>query len=229
MKYDPNGPTPDWTRYILITTREGQYLRLRYGLGEKGATLNTSLQRNADVMSAASPAAAKLRKALNLYQGRMNFGRFIGRVTARILKSLKKGEWPDYGVLRDYHFQPREPFDQMMRVSEKVTKDEGQVSVLIPIPAGGAVEAKSEAVTRYRFSLVLVAGDPVEKEVPLETALVEGPDYPYGKSAPEDCLLSIPVPVDGRPWMVCLRIESYEGKELACADRHYGLKVVAWG
>ena len=229
MKYDPNAPLPDLNEYTLITNKGGKkHWRKRLGRGGKGATLNTACREQSNLMGAASPATARLRRALNPYEGRMDFGRFGARVSARIRKSLTDGTWPDYGILRDYHFQKEHPFDPILRAGRTVKKEEGQVIVRIQIPEGGAVVGKSNNLTRYRFSLLLVAGDPVEAEVPLTTGLVESADYAYGKAA-EDCLLTIAVPVDGRPWMVCLRLESYEGKELACANKYCGMKVVAWG
>jgi hypothetical protein len=228
MKYDPNTPPPDPNLYTLVKTKEGWFYRKKPGRGGKGITMNSGMQKQSRLMKEASPATARLRRALAPYEGRMVFGRFGANVSARIRRALTQGEWPDYGILRNYHFQPGEPFDQMMRASESVRQEEGQVNVRIRIPEGGAAVAKSGAVTRYRFSLLLVAGDPVEKDVPLETSLVEGPEYAYGMEG-EDCLLTIPVPVDGRPWMVCLRLTGYEGKEVACAGRHSGMKVISWG
>ncbi len=228
MRYDPKHPPPDPEHWSLIRSKDGIYYRRKPGKAGRYVAPNQNIAAHAALTKQSSPAAAKLRRALAPYLAGLNSGRVTVRLSALIRQGLKEGRWPDYSLLRDFDFQPGYPFGALLKVLPRVERTEDYVTLRIPIPHGGAVKiVKSNLVTVYGFTLVLVAGNPVG-DGELTVTAAKSKLYPVGKEAKE-CMLRLPLPTeDGMPWLLLLRVTGYEGDEEAYHGRHSGMAVVGW-
>ena len=228
MKYSKNNPPPDLHNYSLIDSKEGGYYRRRRGLGGKPAVIPDAVVAQSKLTKISSPAAAKLRRELDPYLEGMQCGRLTVKLSSLIRKGLKAGTWPDYGLMQDLDFQPGYMFGKLIRTNWKLEQDENYVTIRIPIPEGGALEiVNNKLVSSYRFTLVMLTGDPVG-DGELLTMAAKSKEYKIGK-ADKECVLRLAKPETDIPRLLCLRVTSYESKEQAVHGRHSGMVVLAWG
>jgi hypothetical protein len=227
MKFPGNGPCPDPRLYILVRNKEGAFWRLQRGKGAKGATLNAALQDSSARLKVLSPAAAKLVAELRPFLNGLRSGRIKNRISGLIGERLSNSGRTEYRFFKDLDFQPDYPLGRLLRTPVQVEQDSATVSLRIQIPAGGAIAARNSIVSSYCFVLIMIVGDPLDDKE-LATYQAASRTYPVGESS-EDCVLELLRPNAGEHWLLCLRLVSYEGAEVAYHERHSGMKVVGWG
>lgn len=224
--YDRGKNAPDPQQFILVKSKEGWHYRRRRGTVKK-AVLNEACQASSDGLKVCGPAAKRLRGCL---AGSFR-GLAVGRVQARfgecLKKALRQQRRIDFSAFAGYDFQRDHPLDSLLRVPSTVETDRGEARVRIPL-AAGAVKQKSALVSHFYFDLVLVWGDAgIDGGLRLDS--VCSPLYTFGEVPVPCCALLLPLPQDGAPWMLLLKLSCLEGNELAHHPRHYGMKVVAVG
>src|SRR3954469_3138428 len=96
---------------------------------------------------------------------RMDAGRITIRVKSCLQRSIKEKGELDYGYMEGLDFQPDYELWQLMKTTPKLKKDGKDVVLQIPIPAGGAVQALNTFITGYKFTLIMVVGNPIEERV----------------------------------------------------------------
>ena len=127
--------------------------------------------------------------------------------------------------MRDLVFQPDYPLYKLLRSVPELVADDKYVVVRIPKKTGGAVIPLSGVVTAYRFVLVMVVGNPFTDKL-LNTYEAKSERYEMGVDN-EDCVLRLIRPDAEDPWVVFLRIVTYEGQQVAWSSRHSGMMYVA--
>lgn len=220
------GPNPDPECYILISTKEGCYYRLKRGLN-KPANLNSAYLRSAESTKLCSPAAKRMVRALTVHLRGLQTGRLMARFTGALKKAYHRNGALDFSFFKDYDFQVEHPLETLLKVPYQCEVQKGMVQVQIPID-GYSVRRLSGLVSGYYFDLTLLWGDAL-KEEGLRVDSVTSPLYSFVLKEKSTCTLSLPLPDEVVPWMAMLKVSSLEGNELAHHPRHYGMKVVKVG
>ena len=228
VKHKASKPNPDPENMQLIKTKEGSFYRKRRGKGAKGAVLNERFAANRDLVKLLSPAAAKLQRELRPFLVGLKCGRLHNRIQSRLSKSLTESGRMDYMHLMFLQFQPDYPLGGVLLVNPKLEPGGKYLKVHVPIPEGGAIVRKGEVVSGYRFVLVLVVGDPFS-EGPLYSYQAASGMYELEKGYEDGCTLKLVRPDGTEPWMVCLRIVTYERDRVAINGRHSGMMMLGYG
>ena len=216
-------PCPDPALYILVKTREGVYWRRKRGTVKK-ARVNNVLAANNAAHKILMPVASRILKQLEPFTRQLDKGRITIRLASALLKSFLEKPRVNYSVLKDLVFQPAYPFDRLLLTSYEVKTEGKQLHLHIDIYKG-CVKAQNKLVTDYYFELILLYGK-AWKENSLRIRYAESGLYSYGKEKPGVCTLSLATAAAHEPWLLLLKLNSLEGKEMAAHPKHYGMKVI---
>ena len=219
----PIPPCPDPALYILVRTREGVHWRRKRGT-VKTARVNTVLAANNAAHKILMPAASRIVKLLEPFTRQLDKGRITIRLASALLKPYLEKPKINYSALNEMAFQPAYPFDRLFLTSYEVRTGGKQLRLHIDIYKG-CVKAQNKLVTDYYFELILLYGK-AWKEKSLHIRYAESGLYSYGKEKPGVCTLSLAAAPAHEPWLLLLKLNSLEGKEMAAHPKHYGMKVI---
>lgn len=209
-------------QHVLVKTREGIHWRKKRRKGK----LNDSLATNVDLSKISGPAARQVIKKLRPYFN----GLEPGRVTLRIINSLKKGlkehKRIELSSLLGMEIQRDHSLDQLLIGRYSIEKHKENLSISIVITKD-TIKRHNQLVTHYFFEGVLISGN-AEIENGLRVADMESGVYAFEQQK-EDCVINLDLPGEGISWMALLKVSCMEGNEMAVHPRHYGMKVVAVG
>jgi hypothetical protein len=210
-------------QHVFVQTRDGIHWRKKRRKGK----LNDSLATNVDLSKISGPAA---RKVINKLRPYFN-GLEPGRITLRIINSLKKGlkehKRIDLSSLLAMEIQRDHSLDQLLIGRYSIEKNKENLSISIAITKD-TIKRYNRLVTHYFFEGVIISGN-AGIENGLSVADMESGVYSFELQAKEHCVINLPLPEDGIPWMALLKVSCMEGNEMAVHPRHYGMKVVAVG
>jgi hypothetical protein len=208
--------------YIFVKTIEGGNWRKKRGT-VKQAKLNEAYKASRNNTKIVSPAARKVRAALEPYMRGIQPGRLNVRIGTAFRKSLKNNGGLQLHFLKGLELQRDHPMDQLLISQFSVRVEKGDVRVEIPIHPR-CVKPFNDLVTDYYFEAVLLYGD-VNEEHGLRTESVESRLYSYYSEETTTCIMELSLPEE-KEWCLLLKISSLEGKEVAVHPRHYRMKVV---
>jgi len=210
---------PDPSKYIIVHTKEGDYLR----------RIRTSKNINAvftENKSETCSAAAKqildrLKPFTQGFSGRMNV-RIAGRM--RVAKPLC-GKY-DYSQLKGFDLQKFYPLDQLYIGHYMVKIEHGMINLEVPVWPG-CMKAHNSLVTAFYFEAVLLTGNAMDPQtIRIEDERSEY--FSFQKDIKETCNFSFHLPV-GLPFMLFLKAGCLEGSGMAVHPKHYGMRIVAIG
>jgi hypothetical protein len=210
-------------QHVLVVTREGIHWRKKRRKGK----LNDSLATNVDLSKISGPAARQVVKKIRPYLN----GITTGRVTLRIINSLKKGlkdyKRIDFTSLLGLEIQRDHPLDELLHGSYSIEQHKEHLSIIIAIEKD-TIKRHNKLVTHYYFEGILIFGD-AGNENGLRVVEMESEVYAFERQAKEHCVINLTLPGESIPWMALLKVSCMEGNEMAVHPRHYGMKVVAVG
>jgi hypothetical protein len=228
MRYPADKPCPFPGQMVIVDTREGAFWRMKPKVRAGVDGMNAAMKANMGMMSVLSPAAAKLVRELKYCLNGMKCGRITVSMKNCLHRSVKETGGLNYSYFAGFTFQPRYRLDRLLLMSPSFRVDGKYVVMKVDIPETGAVRKRSALITGYRLVMVMVVGNPIgEGEV--DVFEVMSPLYESERAVEEGCVLRMVIPDGGEPWMVLLRIVSYEGRHVALSPRHAGMKLVGWG
>lgn len=196
-------PCPDPRYYVLVHTKEGSYWRMKRGLG-KPALLNEALQESAGRMKVTSPAAKSIIASIRHHLHDLQTGRITVKLGARLGKALKEKGKVDYSFMPGYDFQPYFPMADLVRIPLQLERVENAMRLYIELNKDTPVLRKEAAgITGYRFSAILVKGDPLQE---VRSNSMNSPVYPIALPQDATCVLSLMAPPEGTPWFLCLKV-----------------------
>jgi hypothetical protein len=225
IKPDPPAP-PNAHNYILVKTKEGAYWRRKRGT-VKPAKLNTVLSNNAKLTSIVSPLASLIRKKLMPFLERLDTGRFIAGISARLKTEYNETGKLSLVALHEYEVQPRFKLQDLLATGYLPRTEKGEVIIDI-LPSERPVRRLNKSVTGYYFDAILLYGDlakPNSLRIDSETSAV----FEIGLKTKTNLRLSLVLPAKKVSWAVFLKLSCIEGNEPANHPRHYGMKVVSVG
>lgn len=199
----PLPPCPDPRYYVLVHTKEGSYWRMKRGLG-KPALLNDVLRESASRMKVTSPAAKSIIASIRHHLHDLQTGRITVKLGARLGKALKENGRMDYSFLPGYDFQPYHPMAELVRIPLQLEQVENAMRLYIDLSKDTpAIRKEAEGITGYRFSAILVKGDPLQE---VRSNSMNSPVYPIQLQEDTTCVLSLMAPPEGTPWFLCLKV-----------------------
>jgi hypothetical protein len=188
--------------------------------------LNPVLKDNTLIAKRTGPAASRILNQLEPYRVGIRTGRINLKLSGLLMKELKETGKSGYTQLDKLDFNKGYPLERLFK-GEYETLVQQQKIVLHLRFARGTVRQQNSLATDYYFEAVLIAGDPCGDRM-LETVSQTSALYAFAEAAPESVQLALPLPA-GNPWMVLLKVNCLEGKEIAAHPQHYALKVVKTG
>jgi hypothetical protein len=219
-------PCPDPARYMLAEDKDGYYWRLRRGCG-KPAGLNTSLSRNAALTGPTNAGASRILKTLTPFLNGIRNSKLSGCLGGLLKKSINQNGRADFSLFEGFDFQEAHPLEQLLKNPVLTEVQNGMVQLCIVIDET-AVKAHNQLVSHFYMEAVLLYGDAME-EHGLAADYRESPLYSFEPFSKGLCRLELELPPEPVPWMLLLKVNCLEGRELAVHPKHYGLKVVKAG
>ena len=213
-------PCPDPENYTWVHSKEGGYWRRKRGT-IKPAKLNKVLKANRDAMKIASPASKKMVDLLNPFFEGMQVGRIKARLNGIFIRSIQEGEGIKFRYLKDFCFQIKPAFYEIMDGPIGVKAEGDKISVEIRTE-DKPVKKLSQIVTDYYFEAILLSGEAGKK---LKLEHIKSKFYPFGLVTEDVCFLELKLPKKA-DWMLLVKVGCTEGEEKAVSSRHYGMKVV---
>lgn len=199
----PLPPCPDPRYYVLVHTKEGSYWRMKRGLG-KPALINDVLKESAGRMKITSPAAKSVIASIRHHLHDLQTGRITVKLGARLGKALKENNKLDYTFMPGYDFQPYHPMADLVRIPLQLEQTENAMRLYIDLSKEqSAIRKEAPEITGYRFSAILVKGDPLQE---VRSNSMNSPVYPIQLNEDTTCVLSLPAPPEGTPWFLCLKV-----------------------
>ncbi len=174
-----------------------------------------------------SPAAKNIFNKLVPYFHGLDTGRFIANVSSRLKRALKETGEMNFTYMADYDFQPWFPMERIFKGSCLITEKNNEISIRIS-DHYHKVKRLSKLISDYYFEIVLLWGR-VEKNNSLQIENEASPIFSFEQETKKDCRLKLSLPVLKVPWILILKLNSHEGKEMAHHPRHYGMKALRVG
>lgn len=226
IKDRPIPPCPDPALYVLITTKEGSYWRVKRGT-IKPAPVNEHLKESAARMKLTSPAAKNIITALSHQLKDLETGRIMVRMGALLGKSLKQDGTMSFKFLQGYEFQPYHPLNALVHVAVAPEITDTSVRLHLTMKAGERVllpEALAE--TQVRFTVTVVKGNPMAG---LRTSSMASPAFPARPEGDTTCTLSVMLPPLEGPWFLCLKVVALEQGAVTQNVAAKGMQVILAG
>lgn len=217
-------PCPDPERYEWVNSSEGGYWRQKK---PKGSTVNSSFLDNNAATTFLAPAIKRIRNRLEEYTRSLDPGRLQGKMSGLLGGRFKKTGRMDLAALKGFEFQKEHVLEKLLLVPYRVHITDNYVELVIPV-APGSVKKHNNLVTDFYFEGILLYGDAMQAGS-LATAYAVSAPYSFANTVTETCKLQLPLPANGIPWMLLLKVSCLEGNELAAHTKHYGMKVVEAG
>ena len=209
--------------YVWVESKERKHWRRKRG-SVGVARLNAGYQCASERTKMASPAARRVRSAIEPYLRGITTGRLNNRICNAFRKSLKEKEGIELAYLKGMEMQRDHPMEQMLVFGYTVRTTKKKLRIEIPVE-GGSVKAFNNLVTDYYFEMVLLYGD-ASLERGLKTEGVESKLYPICGEGKDICILELALPKN-EDWCLLLKLNSLEGNEVAAHTRHYRMKVIS--
>jgi hypothetical protein len=224
-KYRPIPPPPgDPNLLTLVRGKEGPHWRRKRGTVTP-ATLNTVFKKNNELAAITSPAAKRILGKLEPYTRSLETGRFVAKVSGRLIKAWTKNKRFDYSFMDGYDFQPYHPIYELFPLCPLPNVKATEIVLNIPID-NKRFKQLSDQITGYYIELVLLSGDPSKAN----SLRVQSDTSPlYTSRSNTNCKLSVSLPTKKGPWMVMIKVSSNEGNKPALHPRHYAMKVLRTG
>jgi len=228
MRYPADKPCPHPGKMVIVNSPEGAFWRMKPKESGGAENLNDALKANMERMSELSPAASKVVKELKTILNGLDLGRITVRMKSCLHRSMAQEGRVCYSYFAGLKFQPRYRLDKLLIMAPTLREEGEELVMRVDIPEWGAVKKRSELITGYKLAMIMVVGSPVG-EGNVDVFEKKSPLYEPEKAVAGGCELRMLKPTGGEPWMVCLRIVSYEGVKVAVNPRHAGMKVIGWG
>lgn len=214
-------PCPGYPEnYVWVESRERPHWRRK----RRSTRLNAGYQESSDRTRIVSPAARRVRRAIEPYLNGITIGRLHNRIGNAFRKSLKEKGRLVLCYLKDVEMQRDYPLDAMLHCHYGVYSDGKNVVIELPIERGN-VRVLNTLVTHYYFEAVLLYGNAsIERGLQAEHAISSL--YSIGTDTKSRCVLTLRLP-ENEDWCLFLKMSCLEGNELAAHTKHHRMKVVA--
>ena len=213
---------PDLTNYVLVKSKEGDYLRRKRGTVTK-ATINEAFAAHAN--ETCSSAAKEIMDKLKPFTQQM-YGRKLVYLSALLRKGRLRSGFTDYSDCDRWEVMKDHPLNKIYWDQYSVKKEKDTVDIVLAV-AEDSINKEGMLATHFYFEAILVHGDAmVPGAVRMESD--RSPLYSFKSKKKTSHTFSFVIP-EGRPYLVFLKVGCMENDRPADHPRHYGMKVVAVG
>lgn len=224
-KFPTIPPFSDPWNYTWVVSKEGGYWRRKRGT-IKPATLNTTLQLNADVTRLTNDAAKKMVQRLQPFLKGMETGRLTARIGGKLKIALAKNRHIDFSSFDKFDIQTEHPLCDILQKPYSISVYRKDAIIEIPIQNRTVVLPKRGA-TDYYFEAIWLYGNPGEDNE-LQIDAVSSALFPLKSTRESICKLIVPVP-DKKPYMIFLKLSCLSGHALATEPGFFGMQVIRTG
>jgi hypothetical protein len=218
-------PCPDPDLYILVKTREGSFWRRKRGTVTP-ARLNSAFAKNVSNTKLASPAARRIIRNLHPFLVDLHTGRLTARLTGLLVKTINQKGVFDFSLLKGFEFQ-QPALEKLLFTQVDVRPGKREITLSIPLYPG-VVARRGNLVKDYYFEGILLYGDvSVDNDLQVESTISKL--YSFEDESKHTCMLSLPLPEAGVPWMAILKAICQEEDRPSINPRHFGMRVMAVG
>lgn len=210
---------PDIGKYIIVHSKEGDYLRAK----RTSPFINAQLAEMAaeTCSAAAKQILTKLRPFTERMMGRMNV-----RLSGKMRSAKKQTGSYNYSLLKDFELQKDYPLEALYEGVYQVSHQNNQVTITVPVQTGDVLP-HNKIVTAYYFEAVLLTGDAM---LPNSLRVEDDrSDMFYFKQQYNTVEVFQFIVPENTPYLLFLKVACMEGDEMAIHPRHYGMKVVEVG
>ncbi len=214
--------------YTLYKTRKGYRWQAKRGTYTK-VKINSALEANTRHMTIGTRLASAIVTVLAYFISDFNRDGLQGDITGRLMRELNSGKGLRLKSLVGTELNFNYPLASLLIprpvVTSKLSPRKLRITIKLP-DMQPAVKVHNRLFTGYRFIAVLVYGDLQSKEVQqLSTC---SPTY-TGEEPEQDCVLELDYSHLSGNYLLCLRVESFEGNELAAHYKTRAMQILAAG
>jgi hypothetical protein len=210
---------PDIEKYIIVHSKEGDYIRAK----RKSPFINDQLAMMAaeTCSGAAKQILTKLKPFTEQMTGRMNV-----RLSGKMRSAKKQTGSYNYSLLKEFDLQKDHPLYSLYQGVYQVSHQNGKITLAVPISTGDVL-LHNKIVTAYYFEAVLLTGDAM---VPNSLRIEDDrSDLFYFNQRYDTVVVFQFIVPENMPFLLFLKVGCMEGEEAAYHPRHYGMKVVEVG
>lgn len=219
-------PNPDPESYILVQSADGKYhYRLKRGLN-KPAFLNSSFLQNQQLTSLLSPAVKIITNTIRPFTHKMQTPTLHNNILTAVRKYHKQHGKFGYHLLKGLEAQPRYPLHKLLlsNIGIQVLDNTIVTSMLLDetsCPQPGPL------LTEFCLEAILITGNPLrQEELPCYSQQSEL--FSYNNKPATTCQFSFQHP-GNTPWMLLLKMTTFEGKQFSTNPKYHALKVIETG
>jgi hypothetical protein len=215
---------------VKVRGKYKDYWRLKRGT-LKRARLNKGFQRQSEAISALSPITAKIKNALESFTWDLQTDYVQSRMNGLLSKVYEEEEPLDLGALKGLEFQRDHPFRKLVRGQYRVERDQKRKVFRIIFQINRCtVDQPVKGTTHYSFMGVVLYGDPF-KNTPFGILHNGTPQFKFDmkNERMDQHVLEVPFPKKNVPWMLCLRVQCYDGPVVYFLPRSRAMIVVDGG
>ncbi|NII26925.1 hypothetical protein HB364_17680 [Pseudoflavitalea sp. X16] len=226
-KFDPRiPPCPDPDKYTLVRGKHHYYWRRNRGT-IKPAVLNEVMSRSAAITSKTNRAAKHMMSLLAVFTQQMSLGMSTTEVGGAFKRAYLQDGRMDFRFMHEIKFQEEHPIHKLFKGAVYPKIERGSIQLQIGV-GGPNVKAPSRYAAGYRFTAILLYGDPSkDRGIRIETG--ESETYSFKEKNHVDCKLSLVLPAKNRPWTVLLHIGCKMTDSLPAGPRYHAMWVVKAG
>jgi hypothetical protein len=218
----------DPSRFTLYKLKKGYRWQARRGT-YTALRANDAVAANMKAMPLSSRLASAIAAILAPFISDFCRERLHASLTGRIMKELKGGRGLRLRSLAGTELNLEHPLFSLLNTSPVIINSTRHKKLRISIPLPDhfpAVKVHNKLFTGYRFIAVLVYGDLQQKQV--HEISVSSPIY-TGKEPAQNCVLKLDYSKLSGDYLLCLRVESYEGAQLALHPKTRAMQILAAG
>jgi hypothetical protein len=230
MNYSNIPPCPgDPRNFTLYKDKNGKYRWQAKRGTYTPVRLNSTFEANTKSLTIGSKLASAIAAILACFVKDFSKDGLQGDLTGRLMRESNSGKGLRLRSLIGTELQPDYPLDSLLNVHPTVNANlrSKKLRITIKLPdEQPAVRVYNKLFTGYRFLAVLVYGELQSKDV--QEAHVSSPIY-TGTEPAQDCVLELDYSKLAGDYLLCLRVESYEGAELAAHRKTRAMQIIASG
>lgn len=219
-------PCPNPELYVLVRTKEGNFWRRKRGTVTR-AVLNPAMAANSHANKVLMPAASRILRRLEPFTRNLDMGRITVRIAGKLMRDYKEKGVINFAALKDMDLQPDWPLHRLLLTDYSVEEKNEELVIAIEMDKH-TVQPQNKLVTDFYFESILLFGD-VLQDGGLRINTDESPLFCFGKKQGTLCKLKVDKPPAGKPWLLFLKVNCLEGKEMAAHAKNYAMKVVRVG
>ncbi len=218
-------PCPGVPEHYDIVDRKGFYYWRRKKGTFKPVQLNEALRQRSAALKALSPSIRHLRHTLVHCMQPLPSGSLQGNLFKWMQQSWIDNGTINYAGLRQQELHETYTLQRILGAGYHWKREDNILQLSLSNPAPYAYQFAGPLVTQFALEAYFITGigDGIQY------ARQQSSLYDVTKGIDNDCVFEFELSTSDEPWMLLLKLISFEGKQHAMHPKYYGMRVLEVG